>query len=94
MSNTNWTKPDPDDSSRRDSKRADAAPVPAPPATEAELEAIRYRGAPLPRTAPTAAAINDHTSPIKPAGSNERTPAGTQGEAENSNNVPETPPMT
>jgi hypothetical protein len=94
MSNTNWTKQDADDSSRRDSQRPDAAAVPAAPATEAELEAIRYRGAPLLRAGPPAAANHGHTSPITPDGVNEHTQAGNNAEAEGITKMPETPPTT
>ena len=99
MSNTNWTKKDGTHSGRRDSNRPDAANGPTAPATEAELEAIRYRGAPLLRAGPPSAANHNPINPITPGGKNERTQAGTQAGAENVasegiiTQVPETPPV-
>jgi len=80
MSNTNRTQPDATNSGRRDSNSPDAAPVPATPATEAELDAIRYRGAPLLRTGSPAVANHNPISPIMPDEKKERPPAGNKTE--------------
>jgi hypothetical protein len=82
MSNMDRTKEDAANPSRRDGNRPGAAAVPAAPATEAELEAIRYRGAPLLRAGPPAAANHNPISPIKPDGNNQRPQAGNQAEAQ------------
>ncbi len=72
MSNTNWTKQAANDTSRREGNGAYAATATMAPATETELEAIRYRGTPLNRPAPSAAANHNYTSPAIPGGYNER----------------------
>jgi hypothetical protein len=46
------------------------------PATEAELEAIRYRGAPLPRTAPRHKDESDETKTLSVAARNALVAAG------------------
>ncbi len=58
MINSNWKK--------------QVAAAPAAPAMEAELEAIRYRGTPLPRTAPPVAPVHNYASPAVAGGHNER----------------------
>ena len=47
MSNSNWTKQAAAAASRPDNNGSYAATVSLSPATEAELEAMRYRGTPL-----------------------------------------------
>ncbi len=84
MSNSNRTKQDAPNSSQRDSNGSDATSVLATPATEAELEAIRYRGAPLLRAGSPAAANHNPISPITPGGNNQNPQAG--------NKTEETPP--
>jgi hypothetical protein len=92
MSNTNRTKPDATNTSRRNSNNPDAGTVPAAPATEAELEAIRYRGAPLLRAGPPAAANHNPISPVTPDGKNECAQAGNQAETEKIAKEQATPP--
>jgi hypothetical protein len=70
MSNSNWTK--------------QAATTAMAPATEAELEAMRYRGTPVNRSVPPAAANHNPISPITPDGNNQPPQAG--------NKTEETPP--
>ncbi|MFZ0828278.1 MAG: MoxR family ATPase [Verrucomicrobiia bacterium] len=72
MSNTNWTKQAANDTSRREGNGIYAATVTMAPATETELEAIRYRGTPLNRPAPPAVANHNYPSPAIPGGHNER----------------------
>ena len=59
MSNSNWIKQAAAENDRRDN-HASPAPIPASPATETELEAIRYRGAPMTRAMPPGAPPHNH----------------------------------
>src|SRR5208283_2628158 len=82
MSITNWTKQAAP--SRRENNGAYAAAVTMAPATEAELEAMRYRGTPLNRSVPPAAANHNHASPVTSGGHNERIQAINEAVRENS----------
>ena len=70
MSNSNWnnkiTTPN------RPDNHGPLTAAPAAVATETELEAIRYRGAPLHRTAPLVAPQHNYVSNAAPGGHNER----------------------
>ncbi|HXI71876.1 MAG TPA: MoxR family ATPase [Verrucomicrobiae bacterium] len=83
MSNSNWNKQAAAGNGRWDTK-ASFASAPAAPATEAELEAIRYRGAPMHRTAPSVAPQHNHTSAAAPGGHNERIQAINESVRQNS----------
>jgi MoxR-like ATPase len=82
MSITNWTKQTAP--SRRDNNGSYAVSASLSPATEAELEAIRYRGAPPQRTTPPAAANHDYAGPVPSSGHNERIQAINEAVRENS----------
>ncbi len=56
----------------------------AAPTTETELEAIRYRGAPMPRTLPPVAPQHNYASPVAPGGHNERIQAINEAVRQNS----------
>ena len=83
MSNSNWNKQAATGNGRHDHHAA-FAPAPAAPATEAELEAIRYRGTPMTRTAPPVAPQHNYTSPAAPGGHNERIQAINEAVRQNS----------
>ena len=83
MSNSNWNKQVAVNSGRRENHNASAG-APASPATEAELEAIRYRGAPLQRSAPPVAPQHNYTSAAAPGGHNERIQAINEAVRQNS----------
>jgi MoxR-like ATPase len=70
MRNSNWNR-----------RPSDA---PATPATEAELEAIRYRGASPQRSAPPVAPQHHYSSPVVPGGHNERIQAINEAVRQNS----------
>ncbi|MEI6197061.1 MAG: AAA family ATPase, partial [Verrucomicrobiota bacterium] len=83
MSNSNWNKQAATGNGRHDHHAA-FAPAPAAPATEAELEAIRYRGTPMTRTVPPVAPQHNYTSPAAPGGHNERIQAINEAVRQNS----------
>ncbi len=83
MSNSNWNKQVAAHPSRPESHGAFAT-VSTAPATETELEAIRYRGAPLPRTAPPVVPQHNYTSPVSAGGHNERIQAINEAVRQNS----------
>lgn len=83
MSNSNWKKQVADENGRQVSHTSFAI-TPAAPATEADLEAIRYRGAPITRTVSPAPPRHDHTSPAAPGGHNERIQAINEAVRQNS----------
>jgi MoxR-like ATPase len=70
MSNMNWTK--------------NIAPASTAPATEAEREAIRYRGTPMTRTAPPVAPQHNYSAASAPGGHNERIQAINESVRQNS----------
>ncbi len=84
MSNSNWTKQAATVTSRRDNNGAYAATATMAPATEAELEAMRYRGTPVNRSVPPAAANLNHASPVTSGGHNERIQAINEAVRDNS----------
>ena len=71
MSNSNWNKQVAPHPSGTESHGAFAT-VSTASATETELEAIRYRGTPLPRTAPPVVPQHNYASPGAAGGHNER----------------------
>ena len=83
MSNSNWNKQVAAHPSRPENHGAFAT-APTAPATETELEAIRYRGTPLPRTAPPVAPQHHYTSPVAAGGHNERIQAINEAVRQNS----------
>jgi MoxR-like ATPase len=83
MSNSNWNKEVAAHPSRPENHGAFAT-APTAPATETELEAIRYRGTPLPRTAPPVAPQHHYTSPVAAGGHNERIQAINEAVRQNS----------
>ena len=83
MSITNWTKQAAP--GQQDNNGAYAATATMAPATEAELEAMRYRGTPLNRTAPPAATNHHHASPVTPGRHNERIQAINEAVRDNCN---------
>jgi len=84
MSNSNWTKQAATVPSRRDHSGSSPVAATTSPASEAELETIRYRGAPLSRPVPPAAANHNYASPVTPGGHNERIQAINEAVRENS----------
>jgi MoxR-like ATPase len=72
MSNSNWNKQVAATTGRRENNGAFAATATAAPATEAELEAIRYRGASPQRVVAPVAPQHNYTSTATPGGHNER----------------------
>jgi len=83
MSNSNWNKNGVADNSRWDIKASFATAL-AAPATEAELEAMRYRGTPPIRPAPLVAPQHTPASPAAPGGHNERIQAINEAVRQNS----------
>jgi MoxR-like ATPase len=83
MSNSNWTKQVATHPGRPEYHGAFAT-TPAAPATETELEAIRYRGTPLPQTLPPVAPQHHYASAVAPGGHNERIQAINEAVRQNS----------
>jgi len=83
MSNTNWNKQAVAGNGRHD-HHASFATAPAAPATEAELESIRYRGTPMTRTVPPVAPQHHYTGTTAPGGHNERIQAINEAVRQNS----------
>ena len=83
MSNSNWIKQVAGGNGRPDHPNSFAT-APAAPATEANLEAIRYRGAPVTRTVSPVAPPPNHASPAAPGGHNERIQAINEAVRQNS----------
>jgi MoxR-like ATPase len=79
MSNSNWIKQVAAENDRRDN-HASPTPAPATPATETELEAIRYRGAPMTRPVPP----HNHNGSAVSGGYNERIQAINEAVRQNS----------
>jgi MoxR-like ATPase len=84
MSNFDWIKKAAGSTSRRENNGSCAVTMPSAPATETELEAIRYRGTPPHRAAPLAAANHNYANPATPGGHNERIQAINEAVRENS----------
>ena len=84
MSNSNWTKQAAAAAGRPDNNGSYAATVSLSPATEAELEAMRYRGTPLNRSVSPTATNHDYASSVTPSGHNERIQAINEAVRENS----------
>ena len=84
MSNSNWNKQVAAPTSRRENNGALAATATTAPATEAELEAIRYRGAPPQRVGAPVAPQHNYTSSATPGGHNERIQAINEAVRQNS----------
>ena len=83
MSNTNWNKQAVAGNGRHDN-HASFATATTVPATEAELETMRYRGTPPNRTAPPVAPQHHYTSTAAPGGHNERIQAINEAVRQNS----------
>jgi len=83
MSNSNWIKQVAGGNGRPDHPNSFAT-APAAPATEANLEAIRYRGAPVTRTVSPVAPPPNHTNPAAPGGHNDRIQAINEAVRQNS----------
>jgi len=83
MSNTNWNKQAVAGNGRHDNHASFATATTAP-ATEAELETMRYRGTPPNRTAPPVAPQHHYTSTAAPGGHNERIQAINEAVRQNS----------
>jgi len=83
MSNSNWTKQVATHPGRPENHGAFAT-TPAAPATETELEAIRYRGTPLPQTLPPVAPQHHYASAVAPGSHNERIQAINEAVRQNS----------
>ena len=83
MSNSNWIKQVAGGNGRPDHPNSFAT-APAVPATEANLEAIRYRGAPMTRTVSPVAPPPNPASPAAPGGHNERIQAINEAVRQNS----------
>ena len=83
MNNSNWNKQTTAVKGRWDNPSS-LVTAPAAPTTEAELEAIRYRGAPPQRATTPSASQPQHTASVTPGGHNERIQAINEAVRQNS----------
>ncbi len=72
MSNSNWNQTAAAHPSRPDHSGAFAGVAPTAAATDPELEALRYRGTPLPRSTPPVVPQHPYASSVVAGGPNER----------------------
>ena len=84
MSKSNWNQHVTANPSRPDHPGAFAGGVPTAAATDPELEALRYRGTPLPRSSPPVAPQHQYASSVVAGGPNERIQAINEAVRQNS----------